>query len=96
MPSRPRNIIGPQLRRFRYERGMSQPEFAAACQRLGWDISRDIVARIECQTRWVADFELLFIATVLKLTPLDFYPPKERLIRALKPYIQRIEETKSK
>jgi transcriptional regulator with XRE-family HTH domain len=71
MPSCPRNIIGPQLRRLRYERGLSQPDFAAACQRVGWDISRDIVARIEGQSRWVADFELVVIARVLKLTPLE-------------------------
>ena len=58
----PRNISGPKVRKFRNALGLSQPEFAAKCQRSGWDISRDIVARIEGQTRWVADFELVQLA----------------------------------
>jgi hypothetical protein len=29
---------------------------------LGWDIGRDIIAKIENQSRWVADFELVALA----------------------------------
>lgn len=60
------NVVGPQVRRLRYARGLSQPELAAACQRLGWDASRDIIARIEIRARQVTDAELLFLARALE------------------------------
>jgi transcriptional regulator with XRE-family HTH domain len=59
---RPRNIIGPQLRRLRSAAGLSQPALAAKCQRIGWDIERDTIAKIEGQTRWVSDAELVMLA----------------------------------
>ena len=43
---------------LRSRRGWSQPVLAAKCQLAGWDVSRDIIARIELRVRWVADFEL--------------------------------------
>lgn len=60
-----RNIVGPQIRRLRFERNLSQPAFAAKCQRLGWDIGRDTVAKIEAGSRWVGDFELVHLARAL-------------------------------
>ncbi len=65
MTKSPKNICGPKVRRYRTALGLSQPHLAAKCQRAGWDISRDIIARIEGQTRWVADFELVKLAKVL-------------------------------
>ena len=62
--------MGKQVRRFRYKRGLSQPAFAAECQRIGWDITRDTVAKIEAGTRWVGDFELVHLARLLGV-PLD-------------------------
>jgi len=59
---RARNIVGPQVRRLRCEAGLSQPALAAKCQRLGWDIARDTIAKIEGQTRWVSDAELVMFA----------------------------------
>jgi len=61
----PRNLIGPQLRQLRNQRGLSQQDLAALFQRRGWDVSRGIIARIEGQVRWIADFELIFIAQAL-------------------------------
>ena len=84
MPSRPRNIIGPQLRRLRYERGLSQPDLAADCQRKGWDISRDTVANIEGQRRWVADFELMLLSRVLRVPVEVLLPAPSQAGRALK------------
>lgn len=72
----PRNLIGPQLRRLRTERKLSQPRFAAICQRSGWDLSRDTLAKIEGQTRWVSDFELVFLADMMGVSISDLLPPK--------------------
>jgi transcriptional regulator with XRE-family HTH domain len=63
----PRNIVGPRLRALRIERGLSQQKLAEALQRRGWDVSRGIIARIEGQVRWVADFELLFLADSMRV-----------------------------
>ena len=85
--ARPLNIIGPQLRRLRYERGLSQPELAAACQRKGYDISRDTVANIEGQRRWVADFEIVFLALVLDVPVQELLPPPRQAGRTLKSFM---------
>lgn len=50
---------------------MSQPDLAAACQRAGWDVSRDIIARIEGGTKLVRDSELVKLAVILGVTPND-------------------------
>lgn len=84
MPSRPLNVVGPQLRRLRSQRGLSQPQLAAECQRKGWDIGRDTIANIEGQRRWVADFELLLLARVLKTNVGSLLPAPGQATRALK------------
>lgn len=70
----PRNVVGPQLRKIREGLGLSQEAFAAKCQRNGWDISRDIVARIELRIRLVPDFELKRLADCLEVSPVDLFP----------------------
>ncbi len=64
----PRNIVGQMVRKRRNQLDLSQGDFAARCQRMGWDISRDIVARIELQIRIVPDFELVKLAEVLGIS----------------------------
>jgi len=61
----PLNICGPKLRALRVERGLSQPALAAMCQRAGWDITREVIAKIEGKTRSLRDFEIKKIADVL-------------------------------
>ncbi|MFL6519177.1 MAG: helix-turn-helix domain-containing protein [Chthoniobacterales bacterium] len=85
-----RNIIGPQLRRIRNKRGLSQPKFAELLQRKGWDISRDIIAKIEDQRRWVADFEVAFLAEALKITIPDLFTYQGRPEKPSE-YIVRLE-----
>lgn len=86
----PRNMVGPQLRRIRSARGLSQPAFAALLQRGGWDISRDIVAKIEDQRRWVSDFEVAFLAEVLKIPVTQLFAGASRSEKP-KGYILRLE-----
>ena len=69
--SRPKNIVGPQVRRIRDQLGWSQSMLAAKCQVAGWDVSRSIIAAIEGRVRWVGDFELLLLAKVLRSNPSD-------------------------
>ena len=86
----PRNMIGPQVRRLRNERGLSQPALAELLQRGGWDISRDTVAKIEDQRRWVSDFEVAFLADMLKVPVPRLFERRGRSEKA-KGYIMRLE-----
>ena len=83
---RSRNIIGPQLRRLRCAAGLSQPAFAAKCQRIGWDIERDTIAKIEGQRRWVSDAELVMLARCFRVSIgelLTLSPASEKQARAV-------------
>jgi transcriptional regulator with XRE-family HTH domain len=88
MPERPRNLIAPQLRRIRNERGMSQAKLAALCQRKGWDVSRDIIKHIESQTRWVSDIELVMLASILAVPVDALLPPVPHSIRLARAYLR--------
>jgi hypothetical protein len=46
--------------------GLSQAALAAACQRVGWDIDRNTVAKIEGRMRWLGDFELVYLAKAFR------------------------------
>jgi len=78
------NIVGPSVRQLRSRRGLSQPELAARCQRLGWDIGRDIIARIESRIRLVTDSELVLLAEALQVPLEELLPPavRKRLSKA--------------
>lgn len=56
---KPRNIVGPLIRELREKEGLTQSELVARLNLAGWDLSRDIIARIEAQVRWVSDFEVV-------------------------------------
>lgn len=77
--AQPKNIVGPQVRRFRDQRGWSQAMLAAKCQLIGWDITRSIVAAIEGRVRWVGDFEMVILAKALRTTPVELLPKQMSL-----------------
>ena len=62
--TKPLNLVGPNLRRLRNSRGLSQAKLAAKCQLIGWDITREGIAKIEGRTRHVDDFELAYLCRV--------------------------------
>ena len=62
---KPRNIVGPVVRELREKQGLTQPELAAKLNLAGWDISRETLAKIESQIRWVADFEIFRLADAI-------------------------------
>lgn len=62
-----KNICGDRVREARVRRKLTQEELAAKLQVEGITIERDSVSRIEIGTRFVADFELVVLARVLKV-----------------------------
>ena len=66
------------MSRLRTRIEWSQPDLAAKCQIAGWDVSRDIIARIEARNRWVGDEELATLARVLGVSLEELFPPDIR------------------
>ncbi|MEI6915333.1 MAG: helix-turn-helix transcriptional regulator, partial [Armatimonadota bacterium] len=63
------------VRKLRQTRNLTQGQLAGACQRLGWDVSRVTVTKIETGVRVVNDGEIVMLAAALKSTPGDFLNP---------------------
>ena len=76
---RPLNLIGPQVRKLRDRKGLTQESLAEKLQLAGWDISRTSLAKLEAELRWVSDVELLFLAKVLRVAVTDLYPARIQL-----------------
>ena len=62
------NVIGPQVRKIRESKNLTQDQIAARLNNLGWDISRGTYAKIECQSRRISDEEVLVLAKALKVS----------------------------
>ena len=65
------NVIGPEIRRIRKQRGWSQSKLALRLQSVGWNISRSGLAKIECRIMWVGDFELLYFVRASSVSELE-------------------------
>ena len=56
-----KNIIGPQIRALRLQRGMTQRALAARLQLAGYEFSDLTILRIENGTRFVPDYLCCYI-----------------------------------
>lgn len=69
-----KNIIGPQIRKLRCQRGLTQKAFAAKLQLAGWWIDRAGVSKIEARLVRVNDYRQLYLARVLGVGLADLFP----------------------
>jgi transcriptional regulator with XRE-family HTH domain len=86
------NMVGPQVRRLRYEKGWSQNILAAKLQLLGWDIDRVGAAKIESRLVRVEDYELLYFTRVFNVGLTDLFPkidPSRRIHEVLAELMKR-------
>ncbi|AEG32148.1 helix-turn-helix domain-containing protein [Thiomicrospira cyclica] len=60
------NLIGNSIRKLREEQGLTQDQFAARCNLIGWDISRGTLAKIEAKVRRITDIEVALLSKALK------------------------------
>lgn len=72
----PQNMIGPAIRRIRYQRGLTQAMLAARCHHAGWDIGENTISKIEAQIRCITDREIIFLAKALNKNIQDFFLQK--------------------
>ena len=68
------NLIGPQVRRFRCKKDMSQEELTSRLQDIGLHICRQRLARIEACEACVNDFEVLIFAKALEVDYKELLP----------------------
>lgn len=78
MAKAPKNVVGPQIRKLRYQQDITQEMLAARCTVRGLEMSRATLSKIEAQLRCVADFELQVFARALGVSLESLYPPKRR------------------
>jgi len=62
-----KNLCGDRIKEARMLKKMSQSDLAAKMQTEGIILERDSISRIEIGTRFVADYELMIFAKVLKV-----------------------------
>ena len=67
------NLIGPSIRKLRYQRGMTQAMLTARCNRAGWDMGENTIAKIEARIRCVTDREIVYLAKALGVKVQDFF-----------------------
>ena len=68
------NVVGPHVRKFRIQRGWSQPKMVTRCQLSGWDLSRESLAKIESRLRSVTDLEILKLGKILEVHLSALFP----------------------
>ena len=69
-----RNLIGRQVRRYRWERDWSQEELAEQLHDTGLNIGRQRIAKIEIGEAWVSDIEIILIAKVFGVKIEQMFP----------------------
>ncbi len=62
------NICGSKIRELRQKKKLSQEELAAKMQIAGIDIDQRTISRIECEQRFLADFEMREFARILQIS----------------------------
>jgi len=80
------NLIGEQVSKARHHLDLSQAALAARCQRKGWDLSRDVLARIESGVRGITDKEIAIFSVVLGVSIQELLPPSvsQRYVKTLR------------
>jgi transcriptional regulator with XRE-family HTH domain len=81
------NVVGPQVRKFRVRKGWTQSVLARKLQLQGWSISVGSLGKLEAQLRRVPDCELMFLARVLGISIVDFFP-RNTALKQLGPRFQ--------
>lgn len=70
-----KNVIGPQVRRLRWEHQWTQEKLAIELHKLGWEkISRSGVSKIEGGFIGLRDFRHLYFAEVFDVEVGDLFP----------------------
>lgn len=72
-----KNLVGPQVKELRKAKKITQKELAIQLQLLGYDFNDLTILRIEQQSRFVSDIELLALATFFGVDICKLYPSEK-------------------
>ena len=61
------NLIGPNIRKIRESKNMTQGQLVAKCNLVEFDISRSTLAKIESKCRRITDIEVVIFSKVLNV-----------------------------
>lgn len=87
------NIIGPQVRRLRNQRGWSQHDLAIKLQCAGMeDATRSNISKLEARLIRAIDEDLLYLARVLRVELIELYPESTRCACRLANDVWEIKE----
>ena len=73
------NVLGSEVRRFRFEADLTQEELAVRLQVRGWLVTQDVIARFENGQRTMTDRELLRFLSILGKELSDIRVPEENI-----------------
>ena len=82
-PDGTNNLCGKQISKQRMDRGLSQRQLADALQRLGMDVGKNTIQRIESGERYVPDYELVFFAKAFGIEISELLIPKDEIFTIL-------------
>jgi transcriptional regulator with XRE-family HTH domain len=68
------NLVGPRVRRIRWERKLRQKDLAAKLEIAGWPLDRAGVSKVESGFIKVSDRQLLYLMHVLKVEAHELLP----------------------
>lgn len=71
-----KNLIGKHLIEYRKQKGFSQRLLAYQLQLKGYDIDKNVITRIETNSRYVTDIELKAFCDVLEISYEDLIDGK--------------------
>ena len=69
-----KNLVGPRVKELRIQKKLTQKNLAIQLQLLGYEFNELTILRIEQQTRFVSDMELLALANFFEIEIKELYP----------------------
>lgn len=74
--SKKKNLIGPNLKRIRRSKNLTQSELSAKLETIAIYIDRASISKIESQSRIVTDYELVGLSKILNISIFDLLDDK--------------------
>ena len=87
-----KNVVGPKIRSMRIQLSWTQEASAKCLQRMGWNISRSTLAKVEARLIHVSDSDLLYFVRLFEVEPNYLLPeidPEESVGTAVRRLLLR-------
>ena len=89
-----KNVVGPKIRSLRIQFSWTQDALAKYLRRMGWNISRSTLAKVEARLVCVSDSDLLYFVRLFEVEPTYLLPdldPQEHLGTAVRRLLTRVQ-----